>query len=129
VADLTTEAAGIMRDGAAKAQDATWLFCRWYQKDWQAAVLRDTSNPTAARVASRSDLQTLARAALPQPPDIWFELAKIGVARPVFPDWNKVNGEIINPNLNPVFAGERSPRDGATAAAKLLNDYLASNPQ
>jgi ABC-type glycerol-3-phosphate transport system substrate-binding protein len=129
VADLTTEAAGIMREGAAKAQDAAWLFCRWYQKDWQSAVLRDTSNPTAARVASRSDLQTVARAALPPPQDVWFELAKIGVARPVFPDWGKVNGEIIGPNLNPVFAGERAPREAATTAAKQLNDYFAANPQ
>jgi hypothetical protein len=129
VADLTTEAVGIMREGVAKGQDAAWQFCRWYQKDWQAAVLRDITNPTAARVASRSDLQTLARAALPAPQDVWFELAKIGVARPVFPDWNKVNADIINANLNPVFAGERAPREGATTAAKLLNDYLAANPQ
>jgi multiple sugar transport system substrate-binding protein len=129
VADLTTEAVAIMREGAAKRQDAAWAFCRWHQKDWQAAVLRDPANPTAARVASRSDLQTVARAALPAPQDVWFEMARIGIARPVFPDWNKVNAEIIAPSLNPVFAGERSPREGATTAAKLLNDYLAANPQ
>jgi ABC-type glycerol-3-phosphate transport system substrate-binding protein len=129
VADLTTEAVGIMRDGAAKGQDAAWQFCRWYQKDWQTAVLRDPANPTAARVASRSDLQTIARAALPAPQDVWFELAKIGVARPVFPDWGKVNTEIIGPNLNPVFAGERAPREAATTAAKQLNDFFAANPQ
>jgi multiple sugar transport system substrate-binding protein len=129
VADLTTEAVGILREGAARRQDAAWLFCRWYQKDWQSAVLRDPVNPTAARVASRSDLQAVARTALPQPADIWFELARIGVARPVFPDWNKVNGEIINPNLNPMFAGQRAPREAALTAASLLNDYLAANPQ
>ena len=56
-------------------------------------------------------------------------MAKIGVARPVFPDWGKVNTEIIGPNLNPVFNGERAPREGATAAAKQLNDFFAANPQ
>jgi multiple sugar transport system substrate-binding protein len=127
VADLTTEAVGIMR--AAKGPDAGWLFCRWYQKDWQSAVLRDPANPTAARVASRADLQAVARAALPPPQDVWFELARTGVARPVFPDWGKVTTEVIGPNLNPVFNGERAPREGATAAARQLNDYLAANPQ
>jgi len=127
VSDLTTEAVGIMRAG--KAQDPGWLFCRWYQKDWQSTVLRDPANPTAARVASRGDLQTVARTALPPPQDVWFEMARIGVARPVFPDWGKVNTEIIGPNLNPVFNGERAPREGATAAAKQLNDFFAANPQ
>ena len=94
-----------------------------------ATVLADRSNPGGARVASRSDLQDVARGGLPAPADIWFELAKAGVARPVFPDWNKVNAEIINPGLNPMWVGERTPRDAAIAVAKQLNDFLAANPQ
>ncbi|HEX2036168.1 MAG TPA: extracellular solute-binding protein [Chloroflexota bacterium] len=129
VADLTTEAVGIMREGAARRQDAAWLFCAWYQKDWQSSVLRDPGNPAAARVASRSDLQDMARKALPAPQEVWFELARVGVARPVFADWAKVNTEIIATHLNPVFAGERAPREAATSAAQQLNDSLAANPQ
>jgi ABC-type glycerol-3-phosphate transport system substrate-binding protein len=125
--DLTTEAGGIMR--TSKAQDAAWQFFKWYQKDWQRTVLADRSSPSGARVSSRSDLQEVARGGLPAPADIWFELAKAGVARPVFPDWNKVNAEIINPGLNPMWVGERTPRDAAIAVARQLNDYFAANPQ
>jgi multiple sugar transport system substrate-binding protein len=127
VSDLTTEAGGIMR--SSKSQDAAWQFYKWYQKDWQRTVLADRSNPSGARVSSRSDLQDVARGGLPAPADIWFELAKAGVARPVFPDWNKVNAEIINPGLNPMWVGERTPRDAAIAVARQLNDYFAANPQ
>jgi ABC-type glycerol-3-phosphate transport system substrate-binding protein len=127
VADLTTEAGGILR--TSRHQEAAWQFFRWYQKDWQRTVLADRSRPTSARVPSRTDLNEIARPGLPAPQDIWFELVKLGVARPVFPDWNKVNGELINPGLNPVWAAERSPRDAAQAVAKQVNDFLAANPQ
>ena len=121
VADLTTEAVGIMRD-AARRQDAGWLFCRWYQKDWQSAVLRDPANPTAARVASRSDLQDVARAALPAPQDVWFELAKIGVARPVFPDWARSTPRSSAPTSTPSSgrAGAARGGDGRRQAAQRL---------
>lgn len=124
VADLTTEAQGIMR--ISKKQEASWLYCRWYHKDWQRIQLADKNSP---RVSSRSDLQDVARASLPAPQDLWFEMAKNGVARPVFPDWNKVNGEILSPGINPVLEGEQAPRAAALAVAKQLNDYFVANPQ
>ena len=124
VADLTTEAQGII--SASKNQEAAWLYARWYQKDWQRALLEEKSQP---RVASRRDLLDLSRASLPAPQDLWFEMARSGVARPVFPDWNKVNAEILNANLNPVWDGKAAPRQAALTAAKQLNDFFAANPQ
>ncbi|MGH2369559.1 MAG: extracellular solute-binding protein, partial [Chloroflexota bacterium] len=124
VSDLTTEAQGIVR--SSTHQDAAWLYARWYQKEWQKVRLLDKSNP---RVASRSDLQDLSRAALPAPQDIWFELVKMGQARPVFPDWSPVSREILNPQLRAIWSGEAAPRSAALAAATQLNDYFAANPQ
>jgi multiple sugar transport system substrate-binding protein len=124
VADLTTEAQGIMR--ASKKQEAAWQYARWYHKDWQRLQLADKNNP---RVASRSDLQDVARASLPAPQDLWFDMAKMGVARPVYPDRAKVEGEILNPAINPVLEGEGAPRAAALAVAKQINDYFAANPQ
>jgi ABC-type glycerol-3-phosphate transport system substrate-binding protein len=127
ITDLTTEAAGIMR--GSTSQDAGWTFCRWYHKDWQRETLANTTG-REARVASRSDLQELSRKALPAPADVWFELTTFGVlSRPVNPDWSKMNAEILNPGLNPVWAGQRAPREAAVAVAKQLNDFLAANPQ
>jgi ABC-type glycerol-3-phosphate transport system substrate-binding protein len=124
VADLTTEAQGIMK--ASKHHDAAWLYARWYQKDWQRTVLEEKSD---ARVASRRDLLDLSRAVLPPPQDLWFEMARNGVSRPIFPDWNKVSAEIINPGLNPVWDGQAAPRQAALTVAKQLNEFLAANPQ
>ncbi|MBI3973962.1 MAG: extracellular solute-binding protein [Chloroflexi bacterium] len=124
VADLTTEAQGIMQ--ASKQHDTAWLYCRWYQKDWQRTRLEDKANP---RVASRTDLLDLSKASLPPPQDMWFEMAKNGVARPVFPDLSAVTRDIINPALNPVWAGEAAPRAAALAVAKQLNDFFAATPQ
>ena len=56
-------------------------------------------------------------------------MAKAGVARPVFPDWAKVDGNILSPAINPVLEGEQAPRATALAVAKQLNDYFAANPQ
>jgi ABC-type glycerol-3-phosphate transport system substrate-binding protein len=124
VADLTTEVQGIMR--ASKKPEAAWLYARWYHKEWQRLQLADKNNP---RVSSRSDLQDIARASLPAPQDIWFDMAKAGVARPVFPDSSKVDREITNPAINPVLEGEQAPRATALAVAKQVNDYFAANPQ
>jgi ABC-type glycerol-3-phosphate transport system substrate-binding protein len=124
VADLTTEVQGIMR--ASKRQEAAWLYARWYHKEWQRLQLADKNNP---RVSSRTDMQDIARASLPAPQDLWFEMAKAGVARPVFPDWNKLNGEILGPPTNAVLEGERAPRATALEVAKQVNDYFAANPQ
>jgi ABC-type glycerol-3-phosphate transport system substrate-binding protein len=124
VADLTTEVQGIMK--ASKKQDPAWLYARWYHKDWQRVQLADKNNP---RVSSRSDMQDIARASLPPPQDLWFEMAKTGVARPVYPDRAKAEGEILNPGINPVLEGEGAPRAAALAVAKALNDFFAANPQ
>jgi len=122
--DLTTEAQGIMK--ASNKQDAGWLYAKWFQKDWQRVKLLEKLSP---RVASRADLQDVARAALPAPQDLWFEMVKMGQARPVFPDRGKTDGEILNPQLNAVWRGEATPRAAAMTAAKQLNDYFAANPQ
>jgi ABC-type glycerol-3-phosphate transport system substrate-binding protein len=124
VADLTTEVQGIMR--ASKKQEPAWLYARWYHKEWQRVQLADKNNP---RVSSRSDMQDIARASLPPPQDLWFEMAKTGVARPVYPDRAKAEGEILNPGINPVLEGESAPRAAALAVAKQLNDFFAANPQ
>jgi ABC-type glycerol-3-phosphate transport system substrate-binding protein len=124
VADLTTESQGIMK--ATRRLDAAWRYCWWYEKDWQQALLERKDNP---RVASRADLLPLSQASLPPPVDMWFEMAKTGVARPVFPDWNKVNTDLLTPALNPVWAGEAAPRAAATALTGQLNDFLTANPQ
>ncbi|HEX2184831.1 MAG TPA: hypothetical protein VHN78_04945 [Chloroflexota bacterium] len=124
VADLTTEVQGIMK--ASPHRDVAWQYARWYQKDWQRTVLADKSQP---RVASRRDLVELSRASLPAPQDLWFEMARTGVARPVFPDWNKVNTDILTKELNPVWAGEASPRQASLNAARLANEFFAANPQ
>ena len=127
VTDLTTEAAGIMR--ASKQQDPAWQFCRWYHKDWQREILA-SATPPDARVASRSDLQDVARKALPPPVEDWYEMTKLGLlSRAVNPDWNKMTAEIFNPGLNPVWAGERAPREAALDVSQKLNDFLAANPQ
>jgi ABC-type glycerol-3-phosphate transport system substrate-binding protein len=124
VADLTTEAQGIMR--GTKHVEACWRYCKWYQKDWQRMQLEEKSGP---RVASRTDLIELSRASLPAPQDLWFEFVRMGVARPVFPDWNRVNRDILTPGLNPVFDGQQAPRIAAPAVAKQLNEFFAANPQ
>ncbi|MER3405088.1 MAG: hypothetical protein C4289_07940, partial [Chloroflexota bacterium] len=124
VADLTTEAQGIMR--GTKHVEACWRYCKWYQKDWQRMQLEEKSG---LRVASRTDLIELSRASLPAPQDLWFEFVRMGVARPVFPDWNRVNRDILTSGLNPVFNGQQAPRIAAPAVAKQLNEFFASNPQ
>ena len=124
VADLTTEVQGIMR--ASKKQEPAWLYARWYHMDWQRVQLADKNNP---RVSSRTDMQDIARASLPPPQDLWFEMARTGVARPVYPDRAKVEGELLNPGINPVLEGEGAPRAAALAVAKQINDYFAANPQ
>jgi ABC-type glycerol-3-phosphate transport system substrate-binding protein len=124
VADLTTEVQGIMR--ASKKQEPAWLYARWYHKEWQRVQLADKNNP---RVSSRSDMQDIARASLPPPQDLWFEMARTGVARPVYPDRAKAEGEILNPGINPVLEGESAPRAAALAVARQLNDFFAANPQ
>ena len=58
-----------------------------------------------------------------------FEMAKTGVARPVYPDRAKGEGEILNPGINPVLEGESAPRAAALAVARQLNDFFAANPQ
>jgi ABC-type glycerol-3-phosphate transport system substrate-binding protein len=127
VTDLTTEAAGIMR--ASKSQDAAWQFCRWYHKDWQREILA-SATPMDARVASRSDLQDVARKALPPPVELWFDMAAQGLlSRGVNPDWDKMTRDIFNPGLNPVWAGERAAREAALDVSKQINDFLAANPQ
>ena len=49
--------------------------------------------------------------------------------RPVFPDWVKLEPEVVNATLDPVWAGKQSAQTAALALAKQLNDYLAANPQ
>jgi hypothetical protein len=51
------------------------------------------------------------------------------VARPVFPDWNKVNADSLTKELNPGWAGEASPRQAALNAAWLADGFFAANPQ
>jgi multiple sugar transport system substrate-binding protein len=127
ITDLTTEAAGMMK--GAKQQDTAWQFCRWYHQDWQRQILINAM-PRDARVPSRSDLADVSRKALSTWADQWFEFPTYGVlSRPVNPDWAKMSTDILNPGLNPVFAGQRPARDGATTVAKQLNDFLAANPQ
>jgi ABC-type glycerol-3-phosphate transport system substrate-binding protein len=127
ITDLTTESAGMMQ--GAKHHDAAWQFCRWYHQDWQRQILLNAL-PRDARVPSRTDLNDIAKKALANWAELWFEFPKYGVlSRPVNPDWNKMSTDIINPGLNPVFAGQRAAKDGATVVAKQLNDFLAANPQ
>jgi hypothetical protein len=44
-------------------------------------------------------------------------------------DKAKLEGEILNPGINPVLEGESAPRAAALAVAKQINNFLAANPQ
>lgn len=123
-ADLTTECISIMNK--TKFTEQSWSFARWYQKDWQKIAVGLKEN---ARVPSRSDLDDIARKALPAPADIWFDLVKVSAGRPVFPDWPKIESQMVNPAYDEIFSGRSDAKTTMTKLAKDINDFLAANPQ
>lgn len=126
-------AAGLSIAKGATLPDAAWAWIEWASSpDGQKIDARSTTgvpfNPEAQKVFT----ETLREIPSFETPDAAVELinnAKITFLRLLSVDEAKMHGEVINPELNKMWANEINAQTAARNVAQAMNEYFKSNPQ
>ena len=82
--------------------------------------------PALRSVANSPEFMDLGKPSNRQAFVIAGEAAKPG-AFGYFPEWNELNGSIINPHLERLWAGEAAPEVVIPELCKQVNKFLAEN--
>lgn len=111
------------------SKDAAWTFMAWLQSTdggerlyTEAGEIFPALQSTAASPAFMTD----------QPPAnkqaIIDEAAASGVGGfGYFPEWGELDGSVLGPGLDLIWAGEATPEDHLPVVCQQVNDFLAAN--
>lgn len=121
-------AAWVMSSGSDN-KDAAWTFLHWLQSSDGGEKLyteRGEIFPALQSTANSPAFMT------DQPPAnkqaIIDEAAASGIGGfGYFPEWGELDGSILGPGLDAIWAGEADPATALPALCKQVNDFLASN--
>ncbi len=121
-------AAWVMSAGS-DSKDAAWTFMEWLQSTnggeniyTEAGEIFPALQSTASSPAFMTD----------QPPAnkqaITDEAAASGVGGfGYFPEWGELDGSILGPGLDLIWAGEAAPEEQLPVLCQQVNDFLAAN--
>jgi len=122
-------AAWVMSSGSDN-KDAAWTFLEWLQSTdgGQMAYTESGEIFPALKSVAQSD----AFLNQDQPPEnrqaflVQGESSDIG-SFGYFPEWGELDGSIIGPGLQQIWAGERTPEDVLPEICEQVNAFLAEN--
>ena len=111
-------------------KEAAWTFLSWLQSTEGGQGIYTASGEIlpALQSTAKSDI-FLGVEGSPENREAFIvegENAKVGRAG-MFPEWNELNGTIISPGLQPIWAGEISPEEALPAICEDVNAFLADN--
>ena len=111
-------------------KEAAWTFLSWLQSTdgGQGIYTQSGEILPALQSTANSDL-FLGVEGAPENRQAFItegENAKVGRAG-LFPEWNELNGTIISPGLQPIWAGEAVPAEALAAICESANAFLAEN--
>ncbi|MCB0068099.1 MAG: extracellular solute-binding protein, partial [Caldilineaceae bacterium] len=121
-------AAWVMSSGSDN-KDAAWTFIQWLQSDGGGETIyteRGEIFPALQSVANSPAFMT------DQPPankqGIITEAAASDVGNfGYFPEWGELDGSIIGPGLEKIWAGEIDPETGLADICAQVEQFLADN--
>ena len=122
-------AAWVMSSGS-DAKDAAWTFQSWLQSTDGGEYLYTKSGEIFPALQSTARSDAFLKADMPPANRQAFlteaENAKVG-GFGYFPEWDELNGSIISPALDTIWAGEGTPEEVVPALCEQVNAFLADN--
>jgi multiple sugar transport system substrate-binding protein len=122
-------AAWVMSSGS-DAKDAAWTFLSWLQSTDGGEYLYTKSGEIFPALQSTARSDAFLKADMPPANRQAFlteaENAKVG-GFGYFPEWDELNGSIISPALDTIWAGEGTPEEVVPALCEQVNAFLADN--
>ena len=126
-------AAGLSIAKGASLPDVSWAWIEWASGPEGQKIDASTTtgvpfNPEAQKVF-RESLKAIANF---ETPDAAVELInnpRVTNLRLLCVDEAKIHGQVLNPELNKLWANEVNAQTAARAAAQAMNEFLKANPQ
>jgi len=126
--DMNGGAAWVMSAGGDNKETA-WEFLKWLQSAGGGESIYTKNGeifPALQSVASSQDFLGVAKPANRKAFLTGAQSAKPG-GFAYFPEWDELNGSIIDPALQKLWAGEATPEQVVPDMCKAVNDFLAAN--
>ncbi len=122
-------AAWVMSSGSDN-KDEAWTFLSWLQSTEGGQYLYTQSGEIFPALQSTARSDAFLEAGMPPENRQAFltegENAKVGRFG-YFPEWGELNGSILNPALEAVWAGEATPEEVVPGLCEQVNAFLADN--
>ncbi len=122
-------AAWVMSSGSDN-KDEAWTFLSWLQSTDGGQRIYTESGEIFPALQSTARSDAFLKADAPPANRMAFliegENAKVGRFG-YFPEWGELNGSIINPTLEQIWAGEASPEEVVPGLCEQVNAFLADN--
>ena len=122
-------AAWVMSSGSDN-KDEAWTFLEWLQSTEGGQMLYTESGEIFPALQSVANSDAFMKQ--DQPPANRQAFLEQGASAGVgstgfFPEWDELNGSIINPALQQIWAGEAGPEEVLPAMCEQVNAFLADN--
>lgn len=115
---------------ASDDKDAAWVFLSWLQSTDGGQRIYTASGEILPALRSTANSDVFLDSAEPPASRQAFvteaENAKVGRIA-LIPEWNELNGSIINPAMQQIWVGEAAPADALPALCEQVNAFLADN--
>ncbi len=115
---------------ASDDKDAAWVFLSWLQSTDGGQRIYTASGEILPALRSTANSDVFLDSAEPPANRQAFvteaENAKVGRIA-LIPEWNELNGSIINPAMQQIWVGEAAPADALPALCEQVNAFLADN--
>ncbi len=115
---------------ASDDKDAAWTFLSWLQSTDGGQRIYTASGEILPALRSTANSDVFLSSAEPPVNRQAFvteaENAKVGRIA-LIPEWNELNGSIINPVMQQIWVGEATPAEALPALCEQVNAFLADN--
>ncbi|MCB0044984.1 MAG: sugar ABC transporter substrate-binding protein [Caldilineaceae bacterium] len=122
-------AAWVMSAGSDN-KDAAWTFLSWLQSTDGGQRIYTASGEIFPALQSVAESDAFLQSDMPPANREAFLIegrnAKVGTFG-YFPEWDEIDGSILGPGLETIWAGDATPADAAAAICDQMDDFLAAN--